>query len=577
MKSVWHIFRRLRNQKLMIAAAILLTAGQCALELYLPWLMADIINNGVLGGDASVITGQGQRMLIACLAMGVIGYGTSISCAYISQKFALGLRQELYGHITTLSLEQVDSLQTGSLITRLTADVAACASLVNVSIMLFVEPVLLMAGGIYMMWNISRNFGSVFSLFVVCQLILMIGFIILTAPKFIKVQKLTDGINGNLQTTFANFRMIKGYTTETQENESFFEKNDTLFKTAFDVQKLLAIFNPVVMLLMNSAVAYILYTAGVNVGNGAMAVGDVVAAITYSEQILLSIMVGGQMLRMVSEAVPSSARIQEVLQMESSMPHEGQKIEAPVQNLSCRQVSFAYPESGTVIENCDFSINRSEFVAMIGMIGAGKSTLSSLLGRFYDVKEGSVELDGVDVRRIDPEEVRRHVAVVDRQAAVFEGTFADNIVFGREGVTREDMVLAAQTAQCEGFILRQPDGYETRLVSLGHSISGGEKQRLAVARALAGRPDVLILDDSTSAMDYQTEAEMLKAIRGNYPDMALLLVTHRIPSAKSADCIAVFSEKRVLDMGTDGELRQRCPVYRTLCVSQESKEVSANG
>lgn len=577
MKSVWHIFGRLRNQKAMIAIAVVLTAVQCALELYLPWLMADIINHGVLGGNQDVITKQGRWMLIACVVMGFVGYGTSISCAYISQRFALTLRKDLYRHISLLSMEQIDSLQTGSLITRITADIAICASLVNVFIMLFIEPLLLTGGGIYMMWGISRDFGVVFSIFVVFQLALMVGFIILTAPKFIKVQTLTDGINGSLQTTFSNFRMIKGFTTEDRENKSFSEKNDTLFKTAFDVQKLLAVFNPAVMLLMNSAVAYILYTAGVKVSIGNLSVGEVVAAITYSEQILLSIMVGGQMLRTVSESIPSAGRICQVLQMESKMPQGGAQLEGKVRQLRCKQVGFAYEESGPVIENCDFTIGESEYIAMIGRIGAGKSTLSSLMGRFYDVTSGTVEMNGIDAKTLDPESIRRHVAVVDRQAAVFEGTFTDNIAFGRDYVTQQDVELAAKTAQCESFIKRQPEGFDTVLVSLGHSISGGEKQRLVIARALAGKPDILILDDSTSAMDYHTEAQLLEAIRKNYPEMALMLVTHRLPSAKSADKIAVFGEKRVLDVGTDEELHRRCPAYRTMMSGQSGEEVSANG
>ena len=386
------------------------------------------------------------------------------------------------------------------------------------------------------MWTIAPTVGLALAGFVVIQLLIMVVFIQKTAPGFIRVRKATDTLNSSLQSAFGNFRLIKVSNTQKRESARIEQQNAILFDAAYAVQRKIALFNPVIMLIMNFAVASMLLQAGDLVATGSLSVGLVLSSINYSEQVLLSIAAVGHMYRVVTEAQPSAARVREVLETESGMmdglmPLDGEDFK----NLSFEGVSFSYPEGSKVFEGLDFSVHAGESVAIVGPIGCGKSTLANLCNRFYDATSGRIAVNGKNIRSLRMADVRRVIAIVEKHTAAGK------------------------------FIV------DTLLLSSGKSLSGGERQRLTIARALAGKPSLLVLDDSTSSLDYVTEASLLDCVRDNYPFMAVLLITNRLVSALRADRIVVLDEGRIVAEGTDAKLRESCPLYRHMRAMQDGE------
>ena len=571
MKDLVVMIRRILRQRTAVLAAILLTAGQCALKLWLPKMMEDTVNRGVLRGSLEYVRANGLKMLAVCVALGVCGYVTNLLCAVIGQRFALALRNETYRHISNLTVRQASDLGCGTLITSLTTDIDVCAALVSAMILLVVEPLLLTVGGIAMMWRITPAFGMMFAGFVALQLVAMALFIRRTAPGFARVRAAIDAMNGRLQYALSNFTLTKASNTQAVEQEGFDRRNDALFTASYGVQKLVAFFNPLIMLLMNMAVACVLWMSGRRMASGSINVGMVLSAITYSEQVLLSVMAVGLMYRRITEAQPSAGRIARILALEPDMADGTARLEAPFRELAFEDVAFAYGEGGNVLEGLSFTVRAGEMLAVIGPIGSGKSTLAGLCARLFDATGGRVLLNGRPIGEWRSEDVLGAVALVEKHTQVLEGTVEENVCFGREGVGRDEAARAAEAAQLGDYLANRPGGLDAPLASMGKSLSGGERQRLAIARALAGRPGLLVLDDATSALDYGTEFALFDAVRREYPDMALLLITNRLSSALRADRIIVLDGGRVEAEGTDGTLRRNSPLYRRICAVQDRK------
>ncbi|MCR5138421.1 MAG: ABC transporter ATP-binding protein/permease [Oscillospiraceae bacterium] len=563
---------RIVRQRSAAAAAIILTAVQCGMELWLPRLMAFAVDEGILGGKPEQINAVGWKMLAVCLVMGLAGYGANILCAFIGQRLALELRGELYGRISSMSVRQVTELGSGSLITRLTTDVDICANYVNALLLLVFEPVLLTVGGVMMMWMISPSLGLVLIAFTALLLIIMTVFIRNTAPGFRKLRLVTDRINARLQNVLGLLRTVKGAGNEQREKARFAESNRMLYDAGFAVQRKIAVFNPLVMLIMNLAVAAVLYSAGAEVANHSIRVGAVLSAITYAEQILVAITAGGRMFKMIAETQPSADRLIQVLETEPEMPADGETLGEAFRELRFDRVSFGYEEGSSVLREISLSVERGETLAVIGPVGCGKSTVAMLCARLADVSGGRVLINEKDIRKLSMSELRRTVALTEKNSAILEGSIRDNIVFGRSGITDDEIRQAVSVSQLEELLEKKPKGLETRLYSMGKSLSGGERQRVTIARALAGRPGLLILDDSTSALDYITEERLLKQIRETYPEMAVLLMTNRLRSAESAD--------RILVLGRDGSpagegkadtLRSSCAYYQRMLAVRDGR------
>lgn len=571
MKEIRFILRKISDQKWFMAAALIMTAVQCLLKLLLPRIMGDIVNIGIFTGNAGEAAALGWKMLGVCVLMGLIGYGSNLLCAFIGQRFALDLRCELYEKISGLSVQQVSSFGSGSLITRLIADTDTCANFVFAIILLVTEPLLIVTGGVIMMWRIAPVFGLFFVIFVAVQLIIMFFFIRMTTPGFMSMRKMIDRMNNHLQNFFSIFRLMKSYGTETEENQKFGETNKAVFDKAYAVQMKLAVFNPVIMLIMELAVACILYLSGKQVSVGAVSVGEMLSAINYAEQVLVSVVAGGRIFRILAETKPSAARIIEVLETEPEMKDGGTPVEEAFRELRMENVRFAYNDGTRVFDSIDFGIRAGEMLAVVGSIGSGKTTLAGLCARLFDPSEGSILMNGTDIRCFRIDDYRRCVSLVEKQSAVLEGTLRDNIVFGRENIDDEAVKRAAETAQLGDYLAKNREGLDTYLVSMGKSLSGGEKQRLTIARALSGNPGLLVLDDSTSSLDYETEKRLFSALRENYPDMAVILTTNRLPSALRADRILVLDKNGKADEGSNSELRERCELYRRMCAAQDMR------
>lgn len=572
MKDLWYMARAMCRQRALLLTAILSTVAKCALALVLPLLMARAVDAAIVRQDLDGVAAVGWLMLAACLGMGVCGYTSSMACAVMGQRFAREVREKAYASIYELTVQQVRGFGYGSLITRLTVDIDVCAELTRSIVLLLVEPATLAIGGIAMMWTIAPTVGLALAGFVVIQLLIMVVFIQKTAPGFIRVRKATDTLNSSLQSAFGNFRLIKVSNTQKRESARIERQNAILFDAAYAVQRKIALFNPVIMLIMNFAVASMLLQAGDLVATGSLSVGLVLSSINYSEQVLLSIAAVGHMYRVVTEAQPSAARVREVLEtksgmMDGSMPLDGEDFKS----LSFEGANFSYPAGSKVFEGLDFSVHAGESVAVVGPIGCGKSTLANLCNRFYDVTGGRIAVNGKDIRSLRMADVRRVIAIVEKHTAIMEDSIRDNIVFGREYISEEDVHCAVETAQLMELIDKKSKGLDTLLLSSGKSLSGGERQRLTIARALAGKPSLLVLDDSTSSLDYVTEASLLDCVRDNYPSMAVLLITNRLVSALRADRIVVLDEGRIVAEGTDAKLRESCPLYRHMRAMQDGE------
>ena len=571
------MIRRAFRYRVLVAASVILTAVQCVMKLRLPRLMSYAVNTGLQHKDLSLLKAIGLNMLITCVIMGISGYCANLFSAVSGQRFALDLRREVYRRISSLSVSQVYRLGTGSLITRLTTDIDICAMLIHAMILLVIEPVLMTAGGVWMMWLIGPLFGAVFVCFVAVQLFVMVIFIRKTAPGFMRVRTAMDTMNWGLQNTFGIFRLIKSSGTQIHESGSFDALNSEFFRRSYDVQKLVAFFNPFIMLTMNISVAAVLFLSGWEVGSGRLNIGMLLMAISYSEQVLMSIMTGGQMYRMITETQPSAHRILQLLKTDPDLVDAGSENTGSFDELVFDSVQFGYPEGGKVLDGLSFSIRRGETKAVIGPVGSGKSTMAALCARLYDVTEGRILLNGMDIRSLRMADLRKTVALVEKHPVLLRESLRENIVFGRENISEEDIRKAASAAR---FLLPMEQEYgNTGLsaVSATRNFSGGEMQRLGITRALAGNPGLLVLDESTSALDYETEKELLLAVRREYPDLAILFITGRLPSAQRANDILVLEDGKAAAEGDDRELRAHCELYRRMTEIQNGEENSFPG
>lgn len=571
MKDLVFISKRFWRHRWLLLCAAVLTAVSCAAELALPRIMAEIVNEGLLGRRIEAVRDGSAAMLIAVFILGLAGLGTFMTCAAASERFALALRDELYETITNLSVGQVEAIGAGPLITRLTGDTAVCALLAQVLLQMLLEPLLLLIGGVVMMWRISHAFDAVFLAFVALQGVLVLLFVYKTMPLFLKVLEKNDRMNGFLQSELRCLRLIKANGGEAREGAIFGDITEEIRAAQMGARRWTAFFDPLILLVVNSAVACILLLSGTQAPGGALRAGSILEAMTYAEQVLLSIVVSGRLFSQVAEAKASAGRLAEVLRAQPSVA--GGELPVPpggIGRLVLRDVSFRYPSGGApVLSGLDLTFERGAFVAVCGSAGCGKTTLSRLLCRVYDPTSGQILADGTDLRSCRLDSVRRSIAVVEKNMDIIEGTITENILYGRADITEADVEWALEITGAAGLVRALPEGRDTWAISLGASLSGGDRQRLALARALAGRPSVLVMDDCTSSLDYATERAVLRSIRKNCPDLTVILMTQRVPSVEGADLVVCIDEDGAARSGTAEQLRRSSPLFALLCRSRE--------
>lgn len=560
---------------------------EVSMDLLQPTLMSDIVDNGILGDAAAdenlrhvLITGL--KMLIFSLIGCFGGIASAAFGTAAAQKMGNDLRKDAFAKVMHMSFQQTDKFTTGSLVTRLTNDIMAIQEFVAMSLRMFVRTGMQFIGGIAVILTLNVNFGIVLVISLPVQLIAVAIIMKKASPLFSIVQSRLDKVNSVVQENVSGARVVKAFTREEYEINRFDNANTDLMTTNLKVQKLLATLNPILMIIMNASVIAIIMIGGFQVEAKAMQVGEVMAAVTYITQILMSVMMVGMMFQQVSRSAASMKRVNEVLST-NPVISDGHK-SADSDNsgtVEFRNVGFSYPGSSgkPVLSGIDLKAEKGQMIAILGSTGCGKTSLVNLVPRFYDATDGDVLVDGVNVKDYDVDTLRSKIGVVLQKSELFSGTVAENIRWGCETATDEEVKTAARIAQAEEFIDGFNDGYDTMISEKGASLSGGQKQRMAIARAIIKKPEILIFDDSTSALDLSTEAKLHKALRENLSGVTVIMIAQRIASVMRADKIAVLENGSICAFGTHKELMESSSVYRDIYYSQmkQGEEEAVNG
>lgn len=557
--------------------APLFMVGEVAMDLIQPDMMADIVDNGVLKSDIALIINIGIKMILTVVLGGFCGIMCGVFANIAAQGFGNDLRKDLFAKIMNLSFQQTDKISTGSLVTRLTNDVTQVQNMVMMAVRGFVRNTVMFLGGIFMLYRQSPKFALVAACglpFVVC---FVFFFLRKASPLFSIVQKKLDGINNVMQETVAGARVVKAYVKEEYELSRFDDANDALCTENLRVQTLLAFMSPCMNIVLNLCVVAVILVGGYTVkAGGTITPGNTMAAITYLAQILHGITFMANIFQTFSRAKASADRINEVLKSPDIITDgnggEVQTTEIPANKgtIEFKDVSFAYPESDgqCVLENISFKVNPGETLAIIGATGSGKSSLVHLIPRFYDVTEGEVLVDGVNVKEYALTDLREKIAIVLQKAELYSRSIEENIKWSKNDATPWEIKKAAEIAQADGFICDKSYGYYTQVTEGGHSLSGGQKQRISIARAILKEHEILIFDDSTSALDLKTEAAFYQALQKDHPDVTKIIIAQRIASIKGADRIAVLDNGGISAIGTHEELMQTSDIYRDIYKSQ---------
>lgn len=568
------LLKNLSFYKWIVLAVFGLVFLQSMSDLYLPTLMADIIDKGVVVGDTPYIWKIGGLMLL----VSAFGALASVAASYFSSKAAMGfgrdIRRKVFNHVEKFSLQDFDEVGTASLITRTTNDITQVQQVVIMMLRMVVSAPIMFVGGLIM--ALSKD--AKLSLIIVVTIPLLVGSILLIMnkgiPLFKVVQTRLDRLNLVLRENLTGIRVIRAFNREKQEKVRLQKANKDLTDVSIKVNKVMALLMPVMMLVMNLTVVGVIWFGGIRIDNGAMQVGDLMAFIQYVMQIMFALVMASMMFVMVPRAAVSAKRINEVLGMKPTFLDEGkQAADKNRGTLEFEHVSFSYPGAEEpALLDIDFKANSGEVTAIIGGTGAGKSTLVNLIPRFFDVSSGTIRVNGVDVRDASQEEVRSKIGFVPQKALLFSGTIAENIRFGKEDATQEEIVHAAKVAQAEDFIGKMDAGYDSVISQGGANISGGQKQRLSIARALVRKPDIYIFDDSFSALDYKTDAKLRAALKSETEAATVILVAQRVSTVIDADQIIVLDKGKIAGIGTHKELLETNEVYREIVESQLSEE-----
>lgn len=560
---------------------------EVSMDLLQPTLMSDIVDNGILGNAAAdenlrYVLITGLKMLVFSLIGCFGGIASAALGTAAAQKMGNDLRKDAFAKVMHMSFQQTDKFTTGSLVTRLTNDITAIQEFVAMSLRMFVRTGMQFIGGIAVILTLNVNFGVVLVISLPVQLIAVAIIMKKASPLFSIVQSRLDKVNSVVQENVSGARVVKAFTREEYEINRFDNANTDLMTTNLKVQKLLATLNPILMIIMNASVIAIIMIGGFQVEAKAMQVGEVMAAVTYITQILMSVMMVGMMFQQVSRSAASMKRVNEVLST-NPVISDGHK-SADSDNsgtVEFRNVGFSYPGSSgkPVLSGIDLKAEKGQMLAILGSTGCGKTSLVNLVPRFYDATKGDVLVDGVNVKDYDVDILRSKIGVVLQKSELFSGTVAENIRWGCETATDEEVKTAAKIAQAEEFIDGFNDGYDTMISEKGASLSGGQKQRMAIARAIIKKPDILIFDDSTSALDLSTEAKLHKALRENLSGVTVIMIAQRIASVMRADKIAVLENGSICAFGTHKELMETSSVYRDIYYSQmkQGEEEAVNG
>lgn len=562
----------LKNYKKETILAPLFKLLEASFELMIPLVVAAIVDKGIGRGDLSYVYKMGGMMIL----LGIVGLIAAVIAQYFSAKAAVGvatkLRQSLFGHIQSLSYTEVDTVGTSTLITRLTSDVNQVQSGVNMTLRLLLRSPFIVFGAMIMAFTVDVKAALVFVGVIPLLCIVVFGIMLLTMPMYQQVQKHLDKVLALTRENLRGIRVIRAFHKEKEEIEKFKKENESLTGMQLMVGKISALMNPVTYVIVNLGLVVLIYLGAMQVDAGHLSQGQVIALINYISQILIELIKMANLIVLITKALSSAKRINSVFDVKSSMVEEGsediaENQETPI--LEFENVSFCYANAGEEsLSEIDFAVYKGETVGIIGGTGSGKSTLVNLIPRFYDATKGMVRFHGKPIEQYSLETLRERIGVVPQKAVLFKGTIKSNLCWGKKDASEEEMKEALLAAQALGFVEKRDQALDAPVAQGGKNFSGGQRQRLTIARALVRKPEILILDDSTSALDYVTDARLRMELKARKDTMTTFIVSQRTSSIQFADKIVVLEDGKMVGLGTHKYLLEHCEVYQEIYASQ---------
>lgn len=573
---MFKLTRFLKAYKKQVILGPIFKLTEAIFELIVPLVMASIIDVGIKNNDIGYVLKMGGLMIL----LGAVGLGCALTCQYFasiaSQGFGTAVRNALFRQMNRFSHAEIDRFGTPSLITRLTNDVNQLQYAVAMLIRLVVRAPFLAVGAMIM--ALSLDFKLSIVLLIAMPLIVLVLYLVMTRsiPFYRVIQKKLDRISLITRENLSGTRVIRAFSKQKQEKERFAAATEDLARTSIRVGRISALLNPITYVIMNLGIAAIIWFGGYRVEEGALTQGEIIAFVNYMTQILLALLVVANLVVTFTKAAASAGRVNEVFETEPSVQDTAQNEAQAVPGapkITFRNVTFRYQSAEEAeLMDLSFTVETGQTVGIIGGTGAGKSTLVNLIPRFYDVNQGQVLIDGVDVREYPLRQLRKKIGMVPQRAVLFSGTIEKNMRWAKRDASEEEIRRALSIAQAAEFVDKLPDGLQTRVDQEGKNFSGGQRQRLTIARALVGNPEILILDDSASALDFATDAALRRAIQKETKGMTVLIVSQRASTIRHADQILVLDDGRAAGIGKHEELMENCEVYREICLSQLSAE-----
>ncbi len=570
------VLQYLKDYKKESILAPLFKMLEASFELFVPLVVAAIIDVGIAGLDRSYILKMGAVLV----ALALIGLICSVTAQYFSAKAAAGfatkLRHSLFAHLQGLSFSQVDSIGTSTMITRMTSDINQVQSGVNMTLRLFLRSPIVVFGAMIMAFTVDVKAALIFVVTIPLLSLVVFGIMLVTIPLYKKVQQALDKVLGKTRENLTGVRVIRAFNQEEQETREFKERNEALTTIQKFVGKISAAMNPVTYVIVNGALIALIWTGALRVENGYISQGEVVALVNYMSQILIELVKLANLIILITKAVACANRIEAAFAIEPDMDIEakgGKKVQEKEDIVVFDHVGLAYQgASEEAVSDISFTVKRGQTIGIIGGTGSGKSTIVNMIPRFYDATSGKVLIDGIDVKEYTIKELRQKIGMVLQKAVLFKGSIRENLKWGKEDATEEELMRALEISQAKEFVDTKEGGLDYRIEQGGKNLSGGQKQRLTIARAVVRDPEILILDDSASALDFATDAKLRQAIRGMKDKLTVFIVSQRASSIQYADQIIVMDDGKIVGIGKHNELLASCEVYKEIYDSQFRKE-----
>lgn len=580
MKRLYHY---LRAYPLITILAPLFKMLEATFELFVPLVVAQMIDVGIAQRDAIFL----WKMTALLILLGIIGFAFSLTAQYFAAKSAVSLgqsmRKDLFAHINTFSFQEIDRIGTSTLINRMTNDINLVQNGLNMFLRLFLRSPFVVLGAMVMAFSVNVKAALIFAVVIPALMIVVFAILLITMPLYKKVQQTLDRVLLKTRENLTGIRVVRAFAREDKEKQQFHQEADTLYQKQIFVGKISALLNPLTYMIVNLGVIAILYFGGLQVNAGELTQGEVIALINYMFQILTELVKLANLIILLSRSFASLGRVNAIFEVPSFL-EEGDDRQwdlnpsKDVPAISFDHVSFQYAKSGKeVLQDISFQVQQGETIGIIGATGSGKSTLAQLLCRFYDHTKGKIYLFGKEIETLSPFSLREHIGFVEQKATLFSGTLRKNMQLKKKDATDEEIWKALDIAQAREFVEEKKEGLNLEILQKGSNLSGGQRQRLSIARALVGNPDILILDDSASALDFATDAKLRHAIRTHTKNQTVLIISQRVSAIYDADHILVMEDGRLTGYGRHEDLMRDNLIYQEICASQSfGKEVASN-